>query len=99
MDNEDFGYYIRILRRQAKMPLRKVAEILNVDPSTLSKAERGDRPISVGQLVQLSKILKVDLKELQVRYIADRILKNFSDLEFLLEGLEEAKIQLSKEKN
>jgi len=46
MKSETFGEYIRRLREEKKLPLRKVAAQLDIDTSTLSKVERGDRPIS-----------------------------------------------------
>lgn len=36
-DNITFGEYIRTLRENANLPLRKVAAELNIDTSTLSK--------------------------------------------------------------
>src|SRR5258705_1067 len=44
MSNESFGDYIRKSREGKKLPLRKVAAHLDIDQSTLSKVERGERP-------------------------------------------------------
>jgi len=41
MGKETFGEYIRRLREEMNLPLRKVAAQLDVDTSTLSKIERG----------------------------------------------------------
>ncbi len=46
MQTENLGDYIRQLREQAEMPLRKLAALLDIDQSTLSKLERGERPVS-----------------------------------------------------
>ena len=37
MQTENIGDYIRQLREQAEMPLRKLAALLDIDQSTLSK--------------------------------------------------------------
>ena len=73
MKIESFGEYIRYLREGKKLPLRKVAAHLDIDTSTLSKVEKGDRPISIGYLKPLSTILEVNLKDLQVKFVADAI--------------------------
>ena len=44
MINETFGEYIKKAREIIKLPLRKVAAHLDIDTSTLSKVERGERP-------------------------------------------------------
>lgn len=95
---ESFGSYIRRLREERQLPLRKVAASLNIDTSTLSKVERGDRPISIEYLKPLSQILEVRLMDIQVQFIADAIGQNFGQLEFIQEGLREAQDRLKKEK-
>ena len=98
MENEDFGAYIRHLREDKNLPLRKVAEQLDIDTSTLSKVERGDRPISIEYLKPLSEILSVNLKEIQVRYITSKVHRDLGQLEFVSEGLIEAEKQIKKAK-
>lgn len=95
---ESFGSYIRRLREERQLPLRKVAAYLDIDTSTLSKVERGDRPISIQYLEPLSRIFEVGLKEIQVQFIADAIDQNFGQLEFIQEGLKETQNRLKKEK-
>jgi len=98
MTKETFGEYIRRLREEKNLPLRKVAAQLDVDTSTLSKVERGERPMSIDYLKPLSKILKIDYKELQVRFLADRINANYGNLEYLEDGLDEVINQIKKNK-
>jgi transcriptional regulator with XRE-family HTH domain len=95
---ESFGSYIKRLREEKQLPLRKVAAHLDIDTSTLSKVERGDRPISIQYLKPLSQIFEVGLKNIQVEFIADAIGQNFGQLEFIQEGLREAQHRLKKEK-
>jgi transcriptional regulator with XRE-family HTH domain len=96
MGNESFGNYIRRLRIEKNLPLRKVAAQLDIDTSTLSKVERGDRPISIEYLKPLSEILLVELKEIQVHFITDTIFKQLGQLEFIAEGLKSAQNQMKE---
>lgn len=86
------------MQRRKKLPLRKVAAYLDIDTSTLSKVERGDRQASPDYLKPLSDILELDLKEIQTRFIADKIRKDFEGMEHLTEGLKAAEEQIKKKK-
>lgn len=98
MSSKTFGDYIRNRRAEIELPLRKVAAYLDIDTSTLSKVERGERPASPDYLKLLSEILELDLKEVQTTYIADKITKDFGGLEHLSEGLKEAEKQIKSKK-
>ena len=98
MSKITFGDYIRKRREEIELPLRKVAAYLDIDTSTLSKVERGERPASPDYLKPLSEILELDLKEVQTTYIADKITKDFGGLEHLSEGLKEAEKQIKRNK-
>jgi len=98
MIRETFGEHIRRLREERNLPLRKVAAQLDIDTSTLSKVERGERPMSIDYLKPLAQILKIDYKELQVRFLAASIHANYGKLEYLEDGLEEVINQLKKNK-
>jgi transcriptional regulator with XRE-family HTH domain len=97
MENESFGDYIRKKRNIKKIPLRKVAAFLDIDTSILSKVERGERPISIDYLNPLSRILELELKEIQVKFIVEKIYNELGLLEFLKDGLKEAEKQISKQ--
>ena len=98
MSNETFGDYIKKARETMKLPLRKVAAHLDIDTSTLSKVERGDRPASPDYLKPLAAVLQLDLKEVQSKFIADKINKDFGDMEHLTDGLKAAEQQIKKRK-
>ncbi len=98
MSNVTFGDYIRKRREEMELPLRKVVAHLDIDTSTLSKVERGERPASPDYLRPLAEILELDLKEVQTNFIADKINKDFGGLEHLTEGLKEAEKQLKRRK-
>ncbi len=65
------GNQIRKLREDAEMPLRKLASLLDIDQSTLSKIERNERKANLKMIEDLSHIFKVDKKELLVNYYSD----------------------------
>ncbi len=98
MSNETFGDYIKKAREKMKLPLRKVAAHLDIDTSTLSKVERGERPASNEYLKPLADILQLDLKEVQSKFIADKINKDFGGLEHLTHGLKAAEKQIKNKK-
>jgi transcriptional regulator with XRE-family HTH domain len=99
MSNEEtFGEYIKKAREEKNLPLRKVAAHLDIDTSTLSKVERGDRPASPDYLKPLSEILQLDLKEVQSKFIADKINKDFGDMEHLTHGLKAAEKQIKSKR-
>jgi transcriptional regulator with XRE-family HTH domain len=68
-----FGEYIRKLRSDSRLPLRKVAALLDVDPSTLSKIERNDRCGNKEMLPILAEFFKVDYDELKVLLLSDKV--------------------------
>jgi len=73
MQTENLGDYIRQLREQAEMPYRKIAAILDIDQSTLSKLERGERPVSRQMLPLIAKTFKVDEKDLVIRFMSKQV--------------------------
>ncbi len=98
MSNETFGDYIKKARETMKLPLRKVAAHLDIDQSTLSKVERGERPASPDYLKPLAEILELDLKRVQAKFIADKIDKDFGGLEHLTHGLKAAEKNIKSKK-
>ena len=98
MSTETFGSYIKKAREAKKLPLRKVAAHLDIDTSTLSKVERGERPASPDYLQPLADILKLNLKEIQINFITDKISKDFKGMEYLIDGLKATEQLLTKRK-
>lgn len=71
--NNNFGEFIRNLRLEKNLPLRKVASQLDIDPSTLGKIERNQRSPNSFLIKKLSEIFNVDEKELKIKYLSDKI--------------------------
>jgi len=68
-----FGEYIRKLREDAELPLRKVAAQLDIDPSLLGKIERNERQPTRKLISIIAKIFKQEEKELLKEYVSDQI--------------------------
>lgn len=95
MTSRDLGDYIRQLRHTKKMPLRKLASILELDQSTLSKLERGERPITRKMVPILAKTFELEERELVIKYLSTLITETLINEEFALEALDDAKYLLS----
>jgi len=98
---ESFGEYIKKLREEHKLPLRKVASVLDLDPSTLSKIERGERTANKEMLPPLAKLFSKNEKELGLILFSDKVAYQLMEEENPNEILKiaEEKIQYLKNKN
>ena len=70
---ELLGQKFRNLRERNKLPLRKVAAYLDIDPSILSKIERSERTINIDLLSKLSEYYNQDFKFLKAEFHAEQI--------------------------
>jgi len=68
-----FGEAIRKFREENELPLRKIAALLDIDQSFLSKIERNERKATKEQVIQLAKIFKVNEKDLLIQYYSDKV--------------------------
>lgn len=97
---ENLGDYIRQLREQAEMPLRKLAALLDIDQSTLSKLERGERPINRQMLPIIAKTFNVDEKELIIKFMSKQVAYQLAEEKYakdiLVAAEEEIKYQIKK---
>lgn len=96
------GEKIRELREAHGLLLRQIAAELEVDPSLLSKIERGDKRPTRDQVVHLSKIFKMNEEELLVIYLSDRVVYELRDEQLALKAMHVAEKKISyliKEKN
>lgn len=97
-----FGTYIRMLRENADLPLRKVAAELDIDTSTLSKIEKNERNASEQIIDGISKIFQIDKSELKLQYLSDKItyqlLAEDNGLEILKAAEEKIKYQKRQSK-
>ena len=89
MKSVSFGSYLKQIREHKKIPQRKVAHRLDIDTSTLSKIELGERQVTISMIEGLAEILGLDYKELQIKFISEKILQDFNDQPFLKDALHE----------
>jgi len=74
MSNTSLGQKLRDLRLERKLPLRKVAAMLDIDVAILSKMERGERKLTKELIQKLAGIYEHALEELMVLYLSEKIL-------------------------
>lgn len=67
------GELIKELRVRRDLPLRKVAAILGIDTSTLSKIEKGERYVKREMIKPLSEFFDQDYQEMLVTFLSDKI--------------------------
>jgi len=70
---ETFGEYIRQLRVNANLPIRKIAAQLDIDATILGKIERDERPANKDVISGIAKIFNQNEQDLFNRFLSDRI--------------------------
>lgn len=79
MSTETIGEKLRHIREEKELPLRKVAAVLDIDVSILSKMERGERKITKEVVLKLADIYDYNTDELLVSFLSDKILYEIQD--------------------
>lgn len=87
MKSIEFGSYIKSVRESKNIPQRKVAHNLDIDTSTLSKIELGERQVTITMIPGLAEVLGLDFKDLQIKFITDKIKADYEGQPFLKEAL------------
>jgi len=88
MNSITFGELIKNQRLEKKLALREVSSAIELDQSLLSKIER-DKMIAPQRIIKLlANTLDLDYKELQIKYLSDKLYKEFKGVDFSLESLE-----------
>jgi len=101
MHSENIGEYIRQLREKENMPLRKLAALLDIDQSTLSKLERGERPVSRQMIPIIAKTFGLNEKDLIVKYMSKQLAYQIADEQYandILKAAEEEVKYIKKQK-
>ena len=86
---KSFGIYIRKIREERDLPLRKVTAALDIDTSILSKIERNERVATKEMIPIFAEILERPEKEIEIEFIQSVIENNLGDLKYLKDGLQE----------
>ncbi|WP_156907073.1 helix-turn-helix domain-containing protein [Epilithonimonas caeni] len=70
---------LRELREQNKLPLRVVAEELDIDVAILSKLERGERKLNKELVNKFANIYNENPDTLMILFLSDKILYEIQD--------------------
>lgn len=98
---KSFGELIREFREKEGLPLRKVAAFIDIDASTLSKIERGERSANKELIPALAEILKISNHDLTLSLLSDTVVESIiyeNNCSEILKVAEE-KIKYFKSKN
>ncbi|MGJ1206393.1 helix-turn-helix domain-containing protein [Sphingobacterium lactis] len=92
------GDIIRLKRIEMGVSQKHLASQLGVDVSYLCKVEKNEKSITLGKLLQISKLLEVDCVELKNVYYANKFfeLLNSETNEFIKSFLHDALSKLNK---
>ncbi len=96
MKSKDFGNYIKTLREQKNIPQRIVAHKLDIDTSTLSKIELGERPLTIDMIPGLAEILEIDFKSLQIKFISEKLLSDYKGQPYFVEAVKKMLTNIKK---
>ncbi len=96
-----FGEYIKKRRSELGFPLKKVANHLAIDTSTLGKIEREERNLSINLLSPLAEILETEPKKILNQYYSSKVTQEIKDYPNYKEVLNivEEQLQLSFSKS
>jgi HTH-type transcriptional regulator, competence development regulator len=68
-----FGETVKKLREEKNLPLREVAEALNIDTSMLGKIEKNNRKPTKQLIQKFAIFFKVSEKDLTIAFLSDTI--------------------------
>ena len=89
---------IKNARIKKSLTHRELAQLMGIDQALISKFESGTRKPTKPQLVQLSAILQLDLHELKVQWLKEKVLYEIGDDALALEVFKVAEQEIkSKE--
>lgn len=78
-----FGDTVKKLREDRHLPLREVAEALNIDTSMLGKIEKNNRKPTKQLIEKFANYFKVSDKDLLIAFLSDTIAYQIMDEEDL----------------
>jgi transcriptional regulator with XRE-family HTH domain len=90
------GAKLKELREMNGYVQRQIAAELEVDTAYISKVENDEKPLSKSHLKKIAKLYKVAEKELEVIWLADKILNTIHDEENKQQALQLALNTLTK---
>ena len=85
----------RTLREQNSLFLRQVAAEIEMDQALLSKIERGERFPTKEQVIRLAKFYKVNVNELLIAFLSDKLVYELQDEEMGLKAMQVAEKKIN----
>lgn len=76
-----FGDTVKKLREEKNLPLREVAEALEIDTSMLGKIEKNNRKPTKQLIEKFAKYFKVSAKDLTIAFVSDTVAYQVMDEE------------------
>ncbi len=70
---QSFGEYLRKLREDQNLPIRKVASKLDIDPSTFGKIERGERSANKEMIPILADLFGIEEENFGLILFSDKV--------------------------
>jgi transcriptional regulator with XRE-family HTH domain len=97
---ETFGEYIRQLRINAGLPIRKIAAQLDIDSSLLGRIERDERQPNKEIIAGIAKIFNQNTQDLMQKFLSDQIAYKIldEDADIYVLKVAEQKIEYLKSK-
>lgn len=95
-----FGETVKKLREEKQLPLREVAEVLNIDTSMLGKIEKNNRKPTKQLIEKFANFFSVSNKDLLIAFLSDTVAYQVMDEEdFASEVLKVAEKKVKYLKN
>jgi len=94
---ETIASILRQARASRKLLLREVGAAVAVDPSLLSKYEKGERLPTRGQLHRFSQFYQLDEEQLTTVYLSDKIVRELEDSPQAMQALQLAWDKITEE--
>lgn len=89
---------LKVSREKKNLSGAEAAKLLKIDASLLNRFEKGNRLPTKQQLAIISKIYKLELRELQIEWLSEKIYKEIDGQDFALEALRVAEEKVSYNK-
>jgi len=95
MPIKSLGEMLRSLRERQGLLLREVAAILAIDPSLLSKIERGTKNPTREHILKMARIYDCKEKDLLVAFLSNMVVNVLDNEEFANDAIIEAKKKIN----
>jgi HTH-type transcriptional regulator, competence development regulator len=90
MSNKSLGELLREQREQKGLLLREVAAAFEMDTAILSKIERDERKANKDQVIAFAKYYKVNVDDLLVAWLSDKLVFELQYEELALKAMQVA---------